>query len=65
MWEEAKCLNADILCIQETHFHDQKRLNVPTKTTPTITYLANASKKKQGVMVALKHSVSFTLHDTY
>lgn len=62
MWQEAKQLKADMLCVQETHFIDKKQPKCTDKLFPNV-FTASASTKKQGVLLAIKHLVAFQLHN--
>lgn len=61
LWNEATQHNCDILCAQETHFHNQM---MPKCTHPKFphTFTANTSAKKRGVLTAIKDMVAFALH---
>ena len=55
-------LKGDVVCIQETHFMSSKTPRCSHRAYPHI-FQANAPVKKRGVLVAIKHSVAFQLHD--
>ena len=57
LWKDALQNKCDILCVQETHFALHSHPKFPHL------YMANAEVKKRGVMVAVRDSVAFHLHD--
>lgn len=56
LWKEAENHSCDVLCVKEMHF-------LATKP-PGCKHIfqANFKKKKRGVMVAIRDSISFRLH---
>lgn len=52
---------ADILCVQETHFSEDKSPQCSHKLFPHC-FHARADKKKRGVMIAIRSSIAFTLN---
>lgn len=61
MWQEAKKLKGDILCIQDTNFSRDKQPKCKDKSFPHI-FHACAPTKKCGTMIAINKSVAFKLH---
>lgn len=55
-------LKGDLLCAQETHFMTKKQPRCSHKAFPYI-FNATAPVKKSGVLIAVKHSVAFKLHE--
>lgn len=53
MWQEAKSLKGDVICIQETHFSSSNPPKCRHKLLPHI-FTANAAVKKQGTLMAIK-----------
>ena len=62
MWSEMAKLKGDVICIQETHFMTSKQPKCSHKAYPHI-FQSTAPVKKRGVLLAIKHSVAFKLHD--
>lgn len=60
-WKEAISQDADILCIQETHFTNTKPPSCTHKKYSHYLF-SNAVKKKCGVMIAISAKVSFVLN---
>lgn len=56
-----KKLKGDILCIQETHFSQDKQPKCTDKSFPYI-FQACASTKKRGMLIAINKSLAFKLH---
>lgn len=63
VWREALKLQADVLCIQETHFSSCNMPCVHHKKFPH-TFLASAPTKQKGVLIAIKDTVAFNLLET-
>lgn len=64
LWIEALRLKADILCIQETHFHGDHTPNLHHKLFPHI-YMAFSPSKQRGVLIAIKNSEAFNLQELH
>lgn len=65
LWKEASKQNADIICIQETHFQLNNAPQCTHKDYPHI-YMANTpNSKKGGVLLAFKNSLSIQLKDIF
>lgn len=62
-WREALSLQADVLCIQETHFLADTTPHFHHKNFPH-TFLASAPTKQKGVLIAIRDSVAFSLTET-
>lgn len=62
MWQEEKSLKCNVLCIQETHFAQQKQPNSTEKLYPQICTASRPTTKCR-VLIAITHSVTFQLHD--
>ncbi|XP_073480671.1 vomeronasal type-2 receptor 26-like [Aquarana catesbeiana] len=58
LWKEARLLQSDILCLQETHFSASKPPKFSHQNFPTI-ICSNAPKKKRGVAILIKDTISF------
>lgn len=63
MWAEAKTHNADILCIQETHFQELKTPKCSHKDFPHVFLACTPGHKRGGVLIALRNTLSFQLQD--
>lgn len=63
-WEEASKAKADIVCVQETHFH-QAATPKCTHKDYQHTFFANATEKKRGVLIAVGKSMSFQLKSSH
>lgn len=61
LWKEATQNKCDILCVQETHFHNQTMAKCSNPAFPRM-FVANADTKKRGVLTAIRVSVVFTMH---
>lgn len=63
LWRTALTSHCDVLCVQETHF---KATAEPTCTNKQFTNIFKASgpKKKNGVLIAIKNTIAFTLHNS-
>lgn len=64
LWKESKLHKSDILCIQETHFHLHHPSLCTHKAYPHI-YQSSIPSKKRDVMIAIKDTVAFTIHDKF
>lgn len=66
MWQEAKNLKGDIICVQETHFLEGKSPKCTHKLFPyVITANAKEKKRKENRNIdSHKNSVSIALHST-
>lgn len=62
LWMEAKRLKGDVICIQKTQFWMRKPLNVLIRSTRTWLW-PTPLRKKRGVFMAIKHSVTYKQHD--
>lgn len=60
-WKEAKSSSADILCAQETHFRSSALPRMHHRNFPHI-FLACSDKKRAGVLVAIRDTITFNLH---
>lgn len=63
MWKTAIDSKCDILCLQETHF----KISAEPRCTHhqfTNIFKASGPNKKNGVMIAVKNSLTFTLHNS-
>lgn len=63
LWKAASTQKADIVAVQETHFQSHNHPKCIYKDFPHI-FLATASEKKKGVMVAIRNTVTFELKDS-
>lgn len=61
--KEFRSLQGDIVFLQETHFLKHKHPSLFLKCFSHI-YMANAEKKKAGVLIAINDSLSFNLKDS-
>lgn len=63
LWRTAQESRCEVLCIQETHF---KITAEPLCTNKNFTHIFKASgpEKKKSVMIAIKNTCSFTLHNS-
>lgn len=61
IWKEVRSQRADILCIQETHFKASSPPRLRDRNFPHI-FLACTDKKKAGVAIAIRDSVTFQTH---
>lgn len=64
LWKEASRAKADIVCVQEIHFHRDATPKCTHKDYPHI-FLVSASEKKRGVHIAIGKSVSFKLKSSH
>lgn len=62
MWQEAKSLRSDVLCIQETQLANQKQPKCTDKTVPSDIYNVWIFQEMQSTY-CLKLSVALELHD--
>lgn len=62
MWSEAQRLKSDILCIQETNFHAAKVPKCSHRLYLHV-FFANAEAKRNGVLIAIKNTIAFTLYE--
>lgn len=60
IWNQDCKQTADVLNIQETHFCIDATPKCTHSSYPHV-FMASASEKKKGVLVAIKHTVSFVL----
>ncbi|OCT65909.1 hypothetical protein XELAEV_18042162mg [Xenopus laevis] len=58
MWKEILTSQADIACIQETHFHRHKTPKCSHLKFPVV-LTASLEAKKCGVLIAIKNTISF------
>lgn len=63
MWKEATTHKADVLCVQETHFQLTKAPSCSHKDYPHVYMACTPEKKKAGVLIALRNTVSFQQKD--
>lgn len=61
LWKDVRTCGADIVCVQETHFKSSSPLRLQNRSFPHV-FAARSEKKKAGVLVAIKDSVTFLLH---
>lgn len=61
LWRETFKSKEDVLCIQETHLHYSGHPSISHYKFPHI-FLAKFHKKKCGVLIAVRDTVTFTLH---
>lgn len=64
LWKEARACNADIICVQETHFKQSSPIRLRHRSFPHI-YIASSEKKRAGVLVAVRDSLAFQLHHSH
>lgn len=64
LWKEARNNKADIVCVQETHFKQSSPVRLQHRNFPHI-YMANSDKKRAGVLIAIRDSLTFQLHQVY
>lgn len=62
MWQEAKNLKGDIICVQETHFLEGKSQKCPHRLFPHVIYCKRKGKKR-GTLIAIK-KLCIALHST-
>lgn len=60
LWKSAMDIKCDILCAQETHFSSSKPPNCTRNTFPQV-FTANNSSKKNGVLIAIRDTITFSL----
>lgn len=60
LWREAIIKKTDILCVREMHFIQDKTPPCQHRLYPR-TYFAHNNKKRRGVMIAIRKSLSFQL----
>lgn len=63
IWKEAVKHEADILTIQETHFQKNETPLCSHPSFPHV-FLSSTGVKKHGVLLAIKDSVDFVLHES-
>lgn len=64
LWKEAKTCKADIICVQETHFKRGSPMRLHHRSYPHV-FFANTDKKRAGVLVAVRDSLTFQLIHSY
>lgn len=62
LWKESLRLGCDLICVQEMHFQASASPTLNHKQFPHI-FTASVSQKRKGVLIAVKNSVAFGLHD--
>lgn len=63
LWKKARATKADIVCVQETHFKASSPLRLQNRKFPRI-FTANSVRKKAGVLIAIKDSITLHSHCT-
>lgn len=62
LWKEALTHNSDILCAQETHISSLAPPKCSHRNYPFV-FTANADYKTRGVLITIRDTVAFMLHE--